>query len=172
METKKRIIKFEKKLVRVEDGFRIVSLALIFIMMGLGLIDVLGRYFFNSPISGAKEFCVSALPIIAACALARTQYDRGHVGVELLYEKFPIKMKRVVDICTRFIALFIWALICYQTLIIGNQFLATGRYVEIIHLPRAYLQYAVFVGCILMCIELIHEIFKLLIRADNKEVAA
>jgi TRAP-type C4-dicarboxylate transport system permease small subunit len=151
---------FEKKLVKVEDVFRFMSLALMFFMMCIGLLDVLGRYFFNSPISGVKELGVSVLPIITGLGLARTQYDGGHVGVELLYEKFPAKMRKGVDIFNIILSLAIWLLICYESLNTGNQFLASGRYVEIIHLPKAYLQYAVFVGCVLLCAQLGFELAK------------
>ena len=173
MDTEKKVGLFERRLVSVENGFRYVSLALIFIIMSLGFIDVVGRYFFNSPIVGAKEFVVSMLPIITGCALAKTQYDRGHVSVELLYEKFPPLMKKIIDLFSKVISLFIWIIIAYQTLIIGNQFMETGRFIEIIRLPRGYLQYAVFVGCVLLCIQIAHELIKMLMKTkESKEAAA
>lgn len=67
-------------------------------------IDVVGRNFFDTPLSWAIEG--SGLFLIGAIFLAvpRVELDRGHVLLDILYAKYSPKRKLICDMLTRIIA--------------------------------------------------------------------
>ena len=160
----------EKAVVRTIGAFRYVSMGLIFILMFMGFTDVILRYFFNSPISGVKELGVCFLPIITAFALAGTQMDNGHIRIELLYNLFKPRFKKGADIITTIAAILLWLLFAYQSIKVGNTYIETGRYIEIIRFPVWILQYASALGCFLLVAELMRELFRNIKAPEVKEV--
>ncbi len=104
----------------MEKSLRAVALVLIMGMMLLGFVDVVLRYFFDSPILGVKEIQTHLLPVVTAFALAATQFDKAHVRVELLYDKFPARMKKVADFIALAIPLIVWVIVTWQSIVTGN----------------------------------------------------
>lgn len=72
-------------------------------------IDVIGRNFFDTPLSWAIEG--SGLFLIGAIFLAvpRVELDKGHILLDILYANYSRKMTLVCDMLTRAFA-FLWML--------------------------------------------------------------
>ena len=159
----KRIIQIvNTSLTRVEQALHILALALLFGMMLLGFLDVILRYFFNNPITGAKELQASVLlPMIVAFAFAITQFNKANTRVEIFYAKFPPAIKKVADFIALLPPLIIWVLIVWQSIVAGNHYLKTGRIVNMVHVPLGYIQYAAALGATLLCLELLRQMVQL-----------
>ena len=69
-------------------------------------IDVIGRNFFATPLSWAIEG--SGLFLIGGIFLAapRVELDRTHILLDILYDRYSLKWKRICDIITRLVAFF------------------------------------------------------------------
>lgn len=67
-------------------------------------IDVMGRNFFETPLSWAIEG--SGLFLIGAIFLAtpRVELDRGHILLDILYANYSPKLKLICDMLTRTLA--------------------------------------------------------------------
>lgn len=67
-------------------------------------VDVIGRNFFETPLSWAIEG--SGLFLIGAIFLAvpRVELDRNHVLLDILYDRYSPKMKLICDMLTRALA--------------------------------------------------------------------
>lgn len=159
----KRIIRIvNTSLTRAEQALHILALALLFGMMLLGFLDVILRYFFNNPITGAKELQASVLlPMIVAFAFAITQFNKANTRVEIFYAKFPPAIKKVADFIALLPPLIIWVLIVWQSIVAGNHYLKTGRIVNMVHVPLGYIQYAAALGATLLCLELLRQMVQL-----------
>lgn len=72
-------------------------------------VDVIGRNFFETPLSWAIEG--SGLFLIGAIFLAvpRVELDRGHILLDIVYATYPDKVKLICDLLTRALA-FLWML--------------------------------------------------------------
>jgi TRAP-type C4-dicarboxylate transport system permease small subunit len=151
-------------LTHAERVLHIMALVMLFGMMLLGFADVLLRYLFNSPISGAKETQTVMVPLIVAFAFAITQHNRANTRVELFYEKFPPRMKRVADFFALIPPLAIWALIAWQSIVTGSHYFETGRVVNMINLNLGYIQYAVAAGAAFLCLEMVRQLAQLITR--------
>lgn len=151
-------------LTHAERVFHIMALVMLFGMMLLGFADVLLRYLFNSPISGAKETQTILVPMIVAFAFAMTQQDGSNTRVELFYEKFPPRIKRAADFFALIPPLAIWALIVWQSVVTGSHYFATGRVVNMINLNLGYIQYAAAAGAAFLCLEMVRQLAQLITR--------
>jgi len=145
-------------LVAVEHYARLLALVLIFGMMLLGFLDVVMRYFFDAAIIGAKEVQTYLIPVIVSLTLAVTQFDKKHIRMEILYDKLPKRAQTVAEYFSLLLSLFIWVLITWQSIATGNRYLETGRVINMIHVPLAYVQYIAAFGSALLCLEVIRHI--------------
>ena len=69
-----------------------------FSIMGLTLVDVLGRYLFNSPVDGGVEFIEFLLGFLIFSALPLVTVKRAHITVELFDGFMSNQFRRVREI--------------------------------------------------------------------------
>ncbi len=95
----------------------IMGLASIAIMSMMLLIssDALGRYFFDSPISGVNEFVTLYLIVaVVYLGLSNTFKENEHISVTIIFDRFPQKVKNILLILNNFIGLFLFMMIFYE----------------------------------------------------------
>lgn len=124
-------------------------------------INVIFRYFFNSPINGSEEF-VTALfvwTVFIGCAYAHRTH--AHLGVDILVNLMPEKLKKIVED----VVLIIELLILVMVTIISAQyvyhlmFTNSGAWkpvlTDVLRMPKWYFGIAVPIGfgmCTFHCI--------------------
>jgi TRAP-type C4-dicarboxylate transport system permease small subunit len=79
-------------------------------IMVLVVANIIGRYLFNAPITGAFEVTESLLVITTMLGLALTQYHGGHIRVTILTRRLPSSAAWMAKICSLVIAtgFFTW----------------------------------------------------------------
>jgi TRAP-type C4-dicarboxylate transport system permease small subunit len=75
--------------------------------------EVLMRYAFDSPIPGHLEGSELAAPIIVFLALSYTQATHGHVGMDLVLDSLAPAARRVAQMGTLLVSIFICAVLAY-----------------------------------------------------------
>lgn len=73
------------------------------LLMGLMVVDVCLRYFFNSPIFGAQDISILSLVIIVAISIPYTARSGMHVAVEVIDKIIGPKGCRITDIFSRIV---------------------------------------------------------------------
>jgi TRAP-type C4-dicarboxylate transport system permease small subunit len=89
--------------------------AAMFTMMALTLVDVLGRYLFSSPVSGAYEVTELLLAAVIFMGLPLITADDGHIAVDILDGVFSDRVHAVQTWLIRLIniaafGIFAWLL--------------------------------------------------------------
>ena len=97
--------------------------ALLAIMMLLTSADVLGRYFFNSPIEGTYELVGFLLVLVLAAGLAHCQLEKGNVRVKIIYDRQSEKLRNALDILAWTIGGICSLLLCWQLFAIARQYI-------------------------------------------------
>lgn len=143
----------------------------LFVLMGLTAADVLGRYIFNSPITGTFELTKFLVLILIFSFLADTQAQKMHVTVDLILSRFPKAVRFYIEIFNYAMSLAIMALITW----IGTQ-----RAFELKEVAEAspnlgipFYPFAFFLvlGCLVMCIEYIRNLISLVKRKKGEFVS-
>ena len=95
---------------RLLHAFGLVAAAATFLMLLLVVANVIGRYLFNAPITGALEATECLLVVAIMLGLALTQYHGGHIRVTILTRRMPLAWARLAKICSLILgaAFFSW----------------------------------------------------------------
>lgn len=101
---------------------------LIFFIMLAIMVDVSGRYIFNSPLLGGIELNRSLLVVVVFFGLAYTQLEEGHIRMDLLLIRVSAKGKLILDIFALVIALLVYAYITYATIPVTIRSILRGEY--------------------------------------------
>lgn len=84
----------EKVMTFVTGVLTVIAATALILMMFLTAADVAGRYFFNSPISGAMELVEYLMAIIVPFCVAYCALKKSHVAVDLIVDHFPKSLQK------------------------------------------------------------------------------
>ncbi len=82
--------------------------------MLIGVADVVGTKFLDTPVLGTLEFTESTMVLIVFGALAYAQERRAHIRVELLYGFAGPRGKSFMEAVTHIVAFIFFALVAWQ----------------------------------------------------------
>jgi TRAP-type C4-dicarboxylate transport system permease small subunit len=117
------------KTIEGADAFRAFDLAsvvlagaaciVLFAMMFFVFADVIGRYFFLSPLPAAYEVVSLMMPVLIFCALPLTVLRQGHVTVDLLDSLIPSAVARVQQVLVNLFSCVALGLMAWRLAIRG-----------------------------------------------------
>ena len=126
-----------------------ISAALLFAMMGVTVVDVIGRYFFDAPLPGATELTELLLVGVIFTALPAVCLDDGHVTVDLLTEKLAPWTKPIRVFLVRIVTIGALGVIGWRLWIQGARLSSYGEVSVYLRWPVAPVAYFAAGLCIL-----------------------
>jgi len=150
--------KFGEVLYKAENWMSIIGSFVLYVMMGLVIVDVGGRFIFNKPIAGNIELTEMLMVFSIYFGMAYTQRENGHVGMDLLITKvLKGRAYYLNNIVIIFLSLLINVMIAYysfaQALVVYHN-KSTSIYLNI---PMWFLPLFVSLGTIILCLRLLLE---------------
>ena len=88
---------------------RFAQFALIILML-LVVVNIVLRVVFGSPILGTYEITGFLFAIVISLAIGYCSFQDGHIKVEFLAERFPLKLQIVTEIILKIAALVFFAI--------------------------------------------------------------
>lgn len=144
-----------------------------FLMMVLVVANVIGRYLFNAPITGAFEFTESLLVVAIMLGLALTQYHGGHIRVTILTRRMPLPWARLAKIGSLIIsvAFFVWCAyaswkFAYQSYSFNEQEWGS------ITFPLYPFKFVVFLGVVLLAVQFVLDAISEIAKPPSADQAA
>jgi len=107
---------FEKYIEAVSKLLMAIGAIVLMLMMFLTAVDVAFRYIMNSPIAGALEMVEYMMAILIPFSIAYCAFQRSHVAVELIFDKFPKPIQLIADIVTKVFSLFFVLVITWENI--------------------------------------------------------
>jgi len=123
-----------------------------FLMMMLTVVDVSGRYFFNSPLTGTTEITIMLMVIVIFPALGWAATNRMHVRVVILSERLPRKVQRVLTITGFILSLCIFGIITWRCFLEASQ---VSKQTSLIHIPFSPFYWIMAVGMAIFTLAII-----------------
>ena len=99
---------------------------------------------FRVPVGGTYEVVSFLGAIVTAGALGYTQKRKDHIVVDILSDKFPAPVKRVLDRVSYALILVFFSVVSWQTFVYGKRLLRTGELSETLKI--AYYPFVFLVG--------------------------
>ncbi|RKL67074.1 TRAP transporter permease DctQ [Salipaludibacillus neizhouensis] len=118
----KRQSRLEKAIHMLNKITHRVSMVILFFMMSLTVVDVVGRYFFNNPITGAVELTSLSMAIIIFFSLGMTQIKEDHISINFLTVKLPMKVEESLNVVTSFVIIILLSLTSWQLIVYAQRF--------------------------------------------------
>lgn len=107
--------RWPEKVITVITGIlTVIAATALTLMMFLTAADVLCRYIFNSPISGAMELVEYLMAIIVPFSIAYCALQKSHVAVDLIVDHFPKNLRRICHFFVTIPSIGFILLICWQ----------------------------------------------------------
>lgn len=85
----------------------------IVLMMLITVVDIIGRRFFNSPLTGAYELSCVLLTLVAFSSIMFTEQGRGHITIGLIVDRFRQKTQDTINSINYFIFLVVTIILTY-----------------------------------------------------------
>jgi TRAP-type C4-dicarboxylate transport system permease small subunit len=112
--TKREFIQNNSVVLWISRVMAIVASATVGLMALITIIDVCGRFFFDSPLKGTFELVGILLVIAGSWALGYCQLLKMNIRISILTERFPLRVRIVLDIIAYLIGIAVVGLICWQ----------------------------------------------------------
>lgn len=143
-----------------------ISVITLFVMMLWIVIDVLLRYFFNSPIQGTLELTGEYfMVLIVYLSISYAQKDNEHVNVVLFYEKFPKKVRYIVNFFVNILGSSIFFYIAYLNVLKGLEYTDRGiKSSGLMDYPLAPALFIIAFGLIMLGLRLLIESLTIVIK--------
>ena len=129
----------------LKRGLEALAALSLVLMMVITFIDVFGRYFFNTPITGATELIEILLALMVFMAFPLVSWDEEHISVDLFDNYFPkscINIRQAVINLVCSVALILVAMTNWK---LAGRSLEYEEVSEVLEIPTAYITYLIAV---------------------------
>ncbi|MEX0407276.1 TRAP transporter small permease [Aquibium sp. LZ166] len=134
------MIRFLDRLYRSSELFlRGLACIALFAMMLVTMVDVVGRYAFNKPVTGALEGTEFLLVVLIFGGLPSVSRADQHIKVDLI--AFPLAIDRVIEASVNILACLLAFFLCYVVFQKASSLLAYGDTTAVLSLPLAPVTY-------------------------------
>lgn len=163
-----------EKIIKISGLFshvfaRVGCLAL-FMMMCLTVVDVIGRFVFNSPILGSFEITQYLIVVMVFSFVGYAQSHKWHVNVDILVNTFPRKAQSLINLFNFTVSLILLGLITWMGFEKAMESMATGDKPMNLPIPQYPFVFFMALGCGVMCIELFRDILKTFGKTTKNEM--
>ena len=129
-------------------------------LMSLATVNVVLRFFFSAPYRGAYEIVGFLGAIVIAFALGYTQKRKNHIVVDILTERFPKRVNRILDGINYFITTIFFSIVSWQVFVWGMKISKSGEVSETIKIIFHPFVYCVAVGFVVFSLTLMIDFLK------------
>ena len=137
-------------------------------MLGLIVADVIGIKIFNNPIPGAIELVAFLGVVVTAFAIAYTHVVRGHIRVEFFVMRLPTRVQSIIASFVFLLGIILFALLAWRSYEYGYVLQSTGEVSMTQGIPFYPFVYALAFCCIPVCLVLLVELIKSVLKAGKK----
>jgi TRAP-type C4-dicarboxylate transport system permease small subunit len=138
----------------------VLGSAAVLLLMSVATVNVVLRYPFKVPWRGAYEVVGFLGAIVIAFALGFTQKRKDHIVVDILTEKFPKKVNRILDGISYFITTIFFSIVSWQVFVWGMKISKSGEVSETLKIIFHPFIYSVAVGFAVFSLTLILDFLK------------
>lgn len=137
-------------------------------MLGLIVADIIGIKFFKHPIPGAIEMVAFLGVVVTAFAIAFTQVRRGHIQVEFFVMRLPKRAQAGVTALVSLLGIALFGLLAWQSYDFGRTLQVTGTVSMTQRIPFYPFVYAIAFCCLPICLLLVVDFLKSVMKAVKK----
>ena len=155
-----KLNQYLNKILLVLGGIAVLSL------MSLATGNVILRVF-HMPYRGAYEIVSFLGALVIAFALGYTQKRKDHIVVDILTEKFPKKVNRVLDVVNYSVTLVFFSIVTWQILAWGMKIWESGEVSETLKIIYYPFIFSVAMGFGVLSLTILIDLLKTFQRQEE-----
>ena len=156
------------KVIRILDKVGVFSrwtniagLAALFFMIVVTFVDVIMRYIFSRPIKGVLDITEVMLICAIFLAVAHTQNEKGHIGIDVITARLASKARLVMEFITNLLGVGLFSIIVWRILDQTLLFIQDHRiHATYLMIPSAPFAAVITLGCTALCLLLIRDLLR------------
>jgi TRAP-type C4-dicarboxylate transport system permease small subunit len=152
---------FLNKLLMILGGIAVLAL------MSLATGNVVLRIF-HLPFRGAYEVVSFLGAIVIAFALGYTQKRKDHIVVDILTDRFPKKVNKVLDGVNYFVTMIFFAIISWQIYVWGMKIMESGELSETLKIIYHPFIFCVSFGFAVLSLTILIDFLKNLLKQEER----
>ncbi len=147
-----------------------VAAVALFGMMMVTTLDVFGRYFLNSPITGAYELVGILLAMAGTWSIGYAQIKKGHIRVDFLWRRFPRRGQLILDTLACFIGLIAFSVLTWRLIDLAGYFLTLtkGNATDTLGIPLFPFVVITAIGTGMLALVLLFDLINSLIEVKRR----
>lgn len=157
------MVRLERAVTVTSRWFNYAACLAVVVMMLLSCADVTLRLF-GIPVPGTYEMVGFLGTVIISFALAYTSIQRGHVAVELIFEKLPQRAQCFVEAAGNLIGGALFGLMAWQSLTYGTDLRHSGEVSLTLQMPIYPFVYGIALGSGMLALVLLIDFIRSLRR--------
>ena len=133
-----------------------ISIMILFVVS-----NVLSRFFFNKPLPGSIEIIELTAVVVVFFAIGYTEFKRGHVQVELVVSRFPMRARAAIASAMCFLAAVFFALMAWRGWMLAWTYtFPRVRETFVLSIPIAPFIFVLAFGSALLALEALVHVFR------------
>jgi TRAP-type C4-dicarboxylate transport system permease small subunit len=155
-------LKTESVLYSVSRVAATIAAVVLAAMMMLTVADVVGRYFFNSPIKGTWELVGLLLVCAGTWGLGYCQMQKAHISINIVLQRLSRRGQALMLSFTYLVGLAAFSLLCWRTFLLAMRYLTTmkGYVTDTLEIPYPPFMFALSIGAGIMVLILITDLVR------------
>ncbi|WP_339226693.1 TRAP transporter small permease [Oceanobacillus sp. FSL K6-2867] len=125
----------ERIITKLNAGLLYIAQAVLMIMVFLVTADVLGRWLFNQPITGAVELTELGLSMVIFLSIGYTHLKEEHISIDFLVERLPEKAQWIAGVFINLIIMTVMLLMAFSLFWYAERLLTSGTVTGDLGLP-------------------------------------
>jgi TRAP-type C4-dicarboxylate transport system permease small subunit len=135
-----------------------VAIAALAVLCAVTVVDVSGRYLFNSPLLGAVEVSELLMVVLSFGGLALAELRGGHINVDFFIGWLPQRGRAILDAGGALLGAAFWGFVSWRSAVQALRVHEAGEVSASLAVPTWPFYLAVTVGCGLFAIALLGRI--------------
>lgn len=133
-------------------------------------IEVVMRYCFSNPTKWCTDVCEQCVIILGAFGGAYAYLNDAFVRVDIIYEKFSLRGKAIMDICTLpMVALFVF-MVSWQSIVSAEtSWELKEKSVTVLNMPYYLSKTAIAIGAVLLALQVVSVFLKNIYIVKNNK---
>lgn len=147
-----------RKVCTAVNGIACIILALLVLLL---VVNIIGR-FVKFPITGTFEGVQYGFALIVCFTIAATALAGKHIEIDLLFNRYPEKLKTVLDILNKLVGTGLFALVVYRLCADGAEAYRLVERSSTLGLPVYLFKYLLALGFALLGLVLFTKLLELI----------
>ncbi|MFP3975037.1 MAG: TRAP transporter small permease [Dehalococcoidia bacterium] len=149
---------FQRLVGKLNNVLGAVGAGVLFVLMLITGVDVIGRYLFDKPLTGAYEMTELAMAIIVIIGWGYTQVEKAHVDIDLFYNRLPHSIQTILDFLIPLLGLALFVFIGWQGINFTMDSISWGETTEMLHIPVWIFKLMISVGALSLSLQFMADI--------------